>query len=125
MIFEFIKKCFFTAMTFFNFNLSNVNSLNCVSMNNQKCKLRSEIINVNTNEPMFYPYSITINKCKCSCNTINDQYAKLCVPDTIKNINVKVFNLMSKTNETRHIKWHKTCKFKCRLDASVCNNKQR
>ena len=32
---------------------------------------------------------------------------------------------MSRTNETRHTKWHETCKFKCRLDASVCNNKQR
>ena len=96
-------------------------------MNNQKCKIRSEIINVNTNEPIFYPYSITINKCKGSCNTINDPCAKLCVPGTIKNINVKVFNLMSRTNETRHIEWHKTCKCKCicRLDASVCNNKQR
>ena len=47
-------------------------------MNNQECKVRSEIINVNTNEQtlMFYPYSITINKCKGSCNTINDAYAK-------------------------------------------------
>ena len=43
----------------------------------------------------------------------------------MKNINVKVFNLVSKTNETRHIKWHETCKCKCRLDTSVCNNKQR
>ena len=32
---------------------------------------------------------------------------------------------MSRTNETRHIKWHETCKCKCRLDASVCNNKKR
>ena len=70
MIFEFIKKCFFTAMTFFD--LSNVDSLNCVSMNNQECKIRTEIINLNTNKPMFYPYSIKINKCKGSCNTIND-----------------------------------------------------
>ena len=99
MIFEFIKKRFFTAMTFFNFNLSNVNSLECVSMNTQEWKIRTEIINLNTNEPMFYPYSIKIN------NTINDPYAKICVPDEIKNTNVKVFNLISRTNETRHIKW--------------------
>ena len=46
-------------------------------------------------------------------------------PDQIKNTNVKVFNLLSRTNETRHIKLHKTCKCKCRLDASICNNKQR
>ena len=125
MILGFIKKCFFTAISFFSCSVLNVNFLKCVSMNNQECKIRSEIINVNTNEPMFYPYSITINKCKGSCNTINDPYTKLCVPDTIKNINVKVFNLMSRTNETRHIDWHRTCKCKCRLDVSVCNNKQR
>ena len=55
-MFGFIKKCFFTAMTFFN--LSIVNSLECVSMNNQECRIRTEIINLNTNEPKFYPYSI-------------------------------------------------------------------
>ena len=94
-------------------------------MNNKGCKIRSEIINVNTNEPVLYPYNIIINKCKGSCNTINNPYAKICVSDTIKSIKVKVFNLMSRTNQTRHRKWHKICKCKCRLDASVCNNKQR
>ena len=43
----------------------------------------------------------------------------------IKDLNVKVFNIMSRTNETRFIEWHQTCKCKCRLDAIVCNNKQR
>ena len=107
------------------FNVLNVSSLECVSIKNQKCKIRLEIINVSTNGPMFYPYSITINTCKGTCNTINDPYAKLCVLDTIKKINIKVFNLMSRTNETRHIEWHKTCKCKCRLHASICNNEQR
>ena len=91
---RYIKKCFFTAITFFRFNILNVNSLECIAMNNQECKVRSEIINLNTNEPMFYPYSIKVNKCKGSCNTINDPYDKICVPDNIKNTNVKVFNLM-------------------------------
>ena len=113
---------FVAAMTFL---VPSVNSLECVSMNNQECKVRTKIIDVNTNEPIFYPYSIKINRCKGSCNTINDPYAKICFPDKIKNTNVKVFNLMLRTNETRHIKWHKTCKCRCRLDASVCNNKQR
>ena len=120
-MFAFIKNVFVVAMTFFNFNLSNVNYLEHVSMKNM-CKIRVEISNVNTNEPMFYPYSIKINKCKSSCNRINDPYVNICVPDTIKNIAVKVFNLMSRTNEANHIEWHKTCKCKCRLDASVCKN---
>ena len=95
-------------------------------MNNQECKVRPEIINLNSNEPVFYPFSIKTSKCKCSgsYNNINDPYAKICVPDVVKDLNVKIFNLMSRTNETRHIKWHETCKCKCRLDASVCNNKQ-
>ena len=81
---------FFYSSNIFGYNILNVNSLKCVSISNQKCKLRSKIINVNTNEPMFCPYSITINKCKGSCDTINDPYAKICVPDTIKSKNVKV-----------------------------------
>ena len=84
MIFGFIKRCFFTTMTFFNFNLPNVNYLECVSMNNRECKIIPEIINLNTNDPLFYPYSIKINKYKGTCNTINDPYAKICVPD-VKN----------------------------------------
>ena len=101
---EFIKKCFFTAMTFFNFNPSNVNSLECFSMNNQESKSRTKIIDVNNNEPVFYPYSIKVSKCSGSYNNINDPYAKLCVPDVVQNINVKAFNLMSRVNKTRHIK---------------------
>ena len=45
---------------------------------------------------------------------------KMCVPDAVENLNVKLFNLL-RTNEKRHIIWHETCKCKCRLDASVCN----
>ena len=122
-MFGFIKKVFVVAMTFFN--LSNVNSLECVSMNNQECRTRTKIININNNEPVFYPFSIKVNKCSGSCNNINDPYAKLCVPDFVKNINVKVFNLMSWSNQTKHIEWYEPCKCKCRLDSSACNNKQR
>ena len=90
-------------MPFFSYNILNVNSLECVSMNNQECKTRTKIININNNEPVFCPLSIKVNKCSGSCNNINDPYAKLCVPDVVKNINVKVFNLMSFSNQTRHI----------------------
>ena len=87
-----------------------MNPLECISMNNVKCKARPEIIDVNNNESVFYPYSIKVNKCSGSCSNINDPYAKLCVPDIVKNIKVKVFNLMSRINETRQITWHETCK---------------
>ena len=93
-------------------------------MSNQECKVRPELININSNEPLFYPYSVKITKCSGSCNNINDPYAKICIPDVVKNINLKVFNLISRTNETRYIKLHETLKCKCRFDESVYNNKQ-
>ena len=88
-MFRFIKPIFVSAMMLFGCNLSSMNPLECVSMKNQECKVRSEIVNVNSNEPLFYPFSISEN-------------GKLCVPDVVKNINIKGFNLMSRTNETRH-----------------------
>ena len=92
-------------------------------MNNHECKIRSEMIDINSNEPKFYSYIIEVNKYNGNCNNINNPYSKLCVLDVVKNINVKVFNVMLRTNEARHIKWHETCKCKCKLDASICNNK--
>ena len=94
-------------------------------MNNQECKTRTKKININNNEPVFYPFGKKVNNSSGSCNNINNPYAKLCVPDIVKNINVKVFNLMSWTHQTKDIEWHENCKCKCRLDSSVCNNKQR
>ena len=49
-----------------------------------------------------------------SFNNIKDPHAKICVPNVIKDLNVKVFNLMSRTNETRFREWHETCK--CKLN---------
>ena len=74
---------------------------------------------------MFYPFSVKINRCSGICNSINDPYAKNCIPDIVKNLNVKVFNLMSRSNETKSIKLHETCKCICRLNTIICNNKQR
>ena len=67
---------------FFSGNLSNVNSLKCVSMINEERKVRPEIININSNEPSFY--KVNINKCNRSYNKINDPYAKMCIPDVVK-----------------------------------------
>ena len=103
-MFRFIKKCFFIGSLFLS-NIVSTTSLNeiplsCISMNNQACKARPEIININSNNPVFYPFSIKTSKCSGNCNNINDPYAKICVPDVVKGLNVKVFNLMLRSNET-------------------------
>ena len=121
-MFGVIKKIFVVTMTFL---VSSINSLECVSMNNQECRVREEIITFDNNEPVFYPFSIRVNKCSGSCNNINCPYARSCVPDVVKNINVNVFSLMSWSNQTKQIKWHRSCKCECKLNSSVCNNKQK
>ena len=101
-MFEFIKKYFHTGLAFLS-TLSKVNLLSCISMNNQECKVRPQIVNVNGDDPVFFPYRVKTSKCNGSCNNINNPPAKLCVPDAVKNLNVKVFNLVSGVNETRRI----------------------
>ena len=106
--------------------LSNVGELlakKCVFMSNQLRQPRSTIFDTNSNEPLYYPFSV--NKCSGSCNDIDNPYAQFCVPDAVKNINVKVFNLMSRINETSFLFWHDLCECKCILNGDICNSKQR
>ena len=86
----YLKNFFVVTMSFFSCDALNAIPLKCVSMNNQECRIRPEIININSYEPIFYPCSIEVNKCSGSCNNINDLYAKLWVPDVVKNINVSI-----------------------------------
>ena len=106
-------------------NPLNAIALSCISLKNKKCKVTPKIVDINSNNPIFYPFSIKINKYSGSCININNPYAKICVPDVIKDLNYRVFNIMSKANETRLIKWHETCKCICRLDGIIFNSKQR
>ena len=83
-MFVFIKKMFCIEPLFLS-SLVSTTPLRCILIKNQECKA-----------------SIKINKFSGNCNNINNPYAKICVPDVIKDLNVRVFNLMSRTNETRH-----------------------
>ena len=103
-IFGFVKKLFFVGLTILS-SFTNANSLNaiplsCISRSNQEYKTRTQVINFNGDEPVFFPFSIKTSKFSGSCNN-NYPYAKVYVPDAVKNLNVKVFNLMSRTNENK------------------------
>ena len=106
------KLGFFLGLTVLSSSITS--TLNCISLKNQECKVRPEIVDVSSNNPIFYPFSVKINRCSGYCNNINDPYARICVPDIVKN--VKVFNLMSRTNKTKSIKSDETCKCICRLN---------
>ena len=92
-MFGFVKKVFLTASTvlsnLISVNLISATPLSCISMTNKECKVRPEIINVNSVEPVFYPFSIKTSKYNGSCNNINNPYVKMCVLDVVKNLMLK------------------------------------
>ena len=71
-MFGFIKKILVVTITFFNEITLSLTLPKCVSMNNQECKVKSKVININSNKHLFYRYSVKIDKCSGSCNNIND-----------------------------------------------------
>ena len=92
--------------------------IKCVSLSNQSCQTRSTLVNINSDETLFYAFTISVNKCCGSFKTVNVPYARACGPN-------KVFKLMSGVNETRVIVPHESCKCKCGSNESVCNSKQK
>ena len=77
-IFKFAKKVFSIGLTILSHftNASSLNgfSLSCISMNNQECETRPQVININGDEPVFFPFSIERSKCSGSCNNIDYPY---------------------------------------------------
>ena len=108
------------------FSIIKTKALECVSVVNRKCTPRPKILDVNegAGEALFYPYNVLVNKCSGSCNTLDDPMTKLCVPNIVKRINMKVYNFLMRLNKTRNVLWHESCKCVCRLNSSVCNSKQ-
>ena len=108
------------------FSIFKTRSLECVSVTNQECMPRPKILDGNegVGEALFYPYNVLVNKCSGSCNTLDDPMARLCVPNIIKNVNMKVYSFLMRLNEFRNVLRHESCKCICRLNSSVCNSKQ-
>ena len=68
-VFGFVKIAFFIRVTIPS-NFTNMSSLSFISMNKQPCKARPQIVNVNSNNPIFYPFSIKTSKCSGNCNNL-------------------------------------------------------
>ena len=98
VIFGFIKKMFSGLLSVYivvpfsgSLPSKSKEPIKCVSLNNRQ----SSIVDINSYETLFYSFTVSVNKCGGSCNTIDDPYAGVCVPNNVKNMNAKVFNLMS------------------------------
>ena len=94
----------------------------CLLLKNQECSVTKVILD---NDYMTFPYKISVDKCIGSCNDIENPYFKVCLPDIIKNISVKSFDLITKKSVLKNISFHQSCNWGCLLDKKVCNNLQK
>ena len=69
-MFSFVKKVFVLGLTVLSSSITS--ALKCISLNNQKCEVRPKIVNVSSNNPIFYPFNVKIDRCSGNCNSIND-----------------------------------------------------
>ena len=75
----------------------------CLLLKNQECSVRKVIID---NDYMTYPYKIEVDKCIISCNDKDNPYFKVCLQDSVKNISIKSFDLLSKKTVFKSISFH-------------------
>ena len=88
----------------------------CVSLKNRYHQTRPSNANITSDKSLFYPFIVSVNESGGSGNSIDDPYARVCVPKKAKNLNLKVFNLMSGVNETTYLVQHELCEYKCGLN---------
>ena len=73
-------------------------TINCVFMNNQPCTARPTLIDLNPGELHYYPFTVSLYGCDGSCNTVEDLFVKICVPNKTKDLNFKVFKIIKGIN---------------------------
>ena len=91
-----------------------------VLLDNWLCQARPALLNINSNEPLYYTFTV---KYGGSCNTIDDPYARVCVPNKVKNMKEKVFHLILNVNETRFLVQYESFECKGGMNKTVCNSK--
>ena len=99
-----------------------------VSISNQKCEIQPTFINLHPNEYSqkfhYYQFTIKLDKCVGSCNTLNDLSNKVCVLDKTEDLNISVLNMITEINELKALTKHISCKCKCSFGEKNCNSVQ-
>ena len=94
----------------------------CLLLKNQECGVRKVVVD---NQCMTFLHKIKVHKCIRSCNDIQNPYFKVCLPEAVKSVSVKRFDLISKKSVLKNISFHQSCKCGCLLDEKVFINKQK
>ena len=109
-MFGLIKKMFIRLL---NSILSASNNTKCMSLSNQECMTKPTLINLHpsgySRESYYSPFSVNLDRCVGSCNTLNDLPNKVCGPNKTEDLNLSVFNMITGTNESKTLAKHISC----------------
>ena len=97
----------------------------CMSLNNELCMIRPTLIDLYPAELKCYPFMINLDKCSGSCNSVNNLSIKMCVPNKTEDINVKVFHMITNSNEAKTMAKHISCDCKRKRNSTTCNSNQK
>ena len=120
---SFEKKIFITLLTRI---INAFNHTKCASLSNQKCISQPNLIILHPNEYIqgfcYYPFAVNLDKCTGSCNTLNELSNKVCIPNETENLNLSIFNMITRIKESKTLTKHFSCKCKCKCDGRKCNS---
>ena len=109
------KQVFIVLLSF-----SNSLATKCVPLNNEPCMIRPFLVDLNLVELKYYPTMINLDKCSGSCNSADDLSIKICVSSKTKDVNVKVFNMITSKTEAKTMLKHISCDCKCKFNSTTC-----
>ena len=116
-IFGLIKNIFLGLLTGL---VNGFNHTKFVSLGNQKCEIQPALINSHPNEYSKkldnYPFTVKLDRCVGSFNTLNDLSSKVCVPNKTEDLNLTVFNMITGINESKTLTKHTSCQCKCKFE---------
>ena len=98
------------------------------SLSNQKCMTQLTLINLNPNdcsqEFLYYPLVVKLDRCVGSFNTLNDLSNKACVLNKREDLNLSVSNMITGINDSKTLTKHISCECKSKFDGRKCNSNQ-
>ena len=96
----------------------------CVSLNNEPCMIRLTVIDLNSVDHDYFLLRVSLDKYSGSCNAADGLPTKICVPSKTKDINIKVFNVMTRRYETKTLIKQISSDCKCKFNTATCNSNQ-
>ena len=77
---------------------------------------------MNTIKNLYYPFPVKLDRCVGSCDILNDLSIKVCVPNKTEDLNLSMFNMITRINKLKTLTKHVSCKSKCKLDGRKHNS---